>query len=668
MRKFVIVFGVLIAALATSIGISLAPTTKKKTQHTTLNNEQQAADLSRAAELLNIHKPDESLEIVHHYKQEIEKSSDTGQLWLDLFIRGSEETRDIPQLTVLFEFQPESFKDHESASLLVADSYINDNRTKDYKKIRSLWEDRETQVAAWYVLDVDQLLLEGRREDAILLLKSRTFKDKADIGRLVRLALLYADEDPKISWKYLGEAYSKDPQNADVRSYRAKLLETAGKYNLAHNEYQAAIRLDPNNIFLKDQLADYYLRQKQYPMALKTWSETLSPPSLDKIWVKSLFWGKLTTPVEFEWSETPPPQGILEPFVQYLVSLDNRAFWSDEKFERVPNNSYYLRTQQATFWLQLLNALKNKNEKEAYKLLKYNTFMTTSWDPELELALKRVLAYRMNKTLKVDDSLIPIATIQQEKSKNLKLPPLFQQLETLAANENSGNSENIPRDLQNLLLSNEIFSAIFLTAEWYEAGLQLHQLPVIPEDFPAWVAPNLTKAIHHNRSSLEALEFASSQNPSPELSLLIAELMIAGGNTEAALETLNKLTKLDSDVGFRSAWLASLLYIEKKEWKAARNTIISQPKLVNDLLGRETLARIAYLEGDTTLADKLYATIEKTSPEARSYLAKKAYSEKNWKRARELTEKLITDYPDNPMLRKNLEKILEEQQKTRKNK
>ena len=72
---------------------------------------------------------------------------------------------------------------------------------------------------------------------------------------------------------------------------------------------------------------------------------------------------------------------------------------------------------------------------------------------------------------------------------------------------------------------------------------------------------------------------------------------------------------------------------------------------------------MALLENDQLLADKLYSDIEKESTEAKSYLARKAFTEKNWKRAQELTESLLKLYPNNELLRDNYKKIMEEQQK-----
>jgi hypothetical protein len=342
------------------------------------------------------------------------------------------------------------------------------------------------------------------------------------------------------------------------------------------------------------------------------------------------------------------------------VNLEPGVFWDQEKFNQIVNNKFFLQTQQATFWLKLLNALKSGEENEALKLLRYNPFATTSWRPDLEIALTRILTYRMNRTFTPIGFLSSRHNISNDLFQKTKLPLLFQQLEKLAS---APENKKVPGKLNKLLLSEEVFSSVFIAAEWYEAGLQLHELQVFPDDFPDWAAYNLIQALRHNRSDREAIEFGSRQQSRPELSLLIAELMIAEGRAEEALIKLAPLAKSDSDIGFRSARLASLLYIEKQNYTDAKDIIYSQPRLAGNILGQETLARATLLEGDEALADQLYLAIEDKSIEARSYLAKKAFEKKDWQRARELTEQLIRDQPGNAALKKNLAKIIEEERK-----
>lgn len=103
--------------------------------------------------------------------------------------------------------------------------------------------------------------------------------------------------------------------------------------------------------------------------------------------------------------------------------------------------------------------------------------------------------------------------------------------------------------------------------------------------------------------------------------------------------------------------------MKKKQFSQAQEIIEDNPKLAQDLLGRETLARIAMLQGDLDLADSLYASLERESSEAKSYLARRAFAEKNWKRARVLTQELLKQHPSNKLLIDNLKKIHEEEKK-----
>lgn len=664
MRKVFVILGIFVLALLVSLGLTLIPEMREKARNQQKQVEIEAQDYAAARELLEENKPEEALDIIHNYKDEIEELSSNGVQWMELFVLASEQAKDVPQLVLLFEFFPEIFKEHETAALLVANAYIAANQVKDYKKIRSIWTDRETKVSHWLVLDADELLLEGRRADAVELLNSRNFKDKADVGRLVRLALLYTNQDPKISWRYLGEAYSKDPQNPDIRSYRGRLLESVGKNSLAHREYQAASSLQPENLFLKEQLAEFYLRKKQFPLAIQTWKDSLKPPSLDTIWIKALFWNKVAIPITFDWERSALPQGRLEGMITYLINLEPSSFWNEQKFDRLTNGKSYLKSQQETFWLRLLQAFKDGDEKTAYSLLKYNPFHPVVWDPELELALKRILAYRKTGFFEVEESSLPQMNFDQPPMHLADAPPFFKQLEELAnLPESEILKQAIPQDLHELLMSKDVFAIAFLVAGWTEAGLQLSTLPVIPSQFPDWVAYVITQGIKQNRTVVQALEFAGLQKPTPQLNLLEAEMMISGGDADSAMDKLTKLSKDDSDFGYRAAWLASQLFMERKDFENARLSIYSQPKLVNDLLGQETLARIAHLEGDTELADRLYTGIEKQSSEARSYLAKKAFADKNWKKAMELTDQLIQDYPENQTLKENLKRIADEQSK-----
>lgn len=624
------------------------------------------ADLEKTQRLLSKGKVEEALQIIQEYEDQISVRTEMGQKWLSLLIESGMKSANFGQLILLYEAYPRAFEGNEKAALMLADGYILGKRPQEYQKIRDEWRDKATEQETWIILDTDAMLLQGKRSDALRLLKSTQFEGKKDVDRLVRLALLYVVEDPKTAWDYLAEAYDLDPQNPDIITYRAKLLESLGKGSLALYEYLGAIQAAPNNLFLRDQLAEFYMRRNQVALALSVWLETLSTPSLDLIWVKALFWSKVITPVNFDWSKASPPTGSDKRFIDYLAGLPKGTFWDEEAFEKLPNAKKFLSSQQVTFWLRLLEALKQGDEKEAANLLQFNYFSQSILNPQLERALRQVISYRATGSFNYG------AQALTNKAKELPEPiekaaakgdeTFFAQLNQLADDEAINSPHEVPESIQDLLMSEDVFSAIFLVSGWLEAALQLHKMDVLPDDFPEWVAYGLTQAMRTNRSPAEAISFAIKQKKTAPLSILIGELYIADQKPEEALAVLKPFLTDTSDMGYRASWLTSVVYADKHEYDKAKEVIEAQPKLANDPLGKEALARIALLQGNADLADKLYMQLRDQSPEAMSYLARKAFAEKDWKRAQELTEQLLMMFPDSPILRDNLNKIMEEQE------
>ena len=668
MRKIILLF--LAITLVVGLGGTYFywPKIVRKYKKATQTPESTAKDIERTRELLNNSKPEEALEIIKEYSGSIDNHTENGKQWLDLLIRASEATLNFSQLVVLYEYYPQSFDSHEKASMIVGEIFINTSKFKEYQTLRDNWKGRETKPETWFVLDGDKLFLEGKRKEAIDFLNSKTFPGKADTARLVRLALMYSYEEPNKAWDYLNQAYQKDPENPEIRSYRAKLLETYGKNNLALIEYLAAIQTDPKNVYLRDQLAEFYLRQKQYPQALMVWLESLKPPSLDAIWVKTFFWSRMVIPVNIDWHAEKIPEGKYAPLAIYLVGLKPDQYWNEKAFDQLADGNTYLKTVQVTFWLRLVDALQRDDERAAAELLQYNPFQTVSWNAELETALTRILNYR--KTGKFASDAADHAVTFEDAKSPTQAPTdkkfshiFFSQLDQLA---NQKGTPEVPQDLQDLLKGKEAFAAAFLAAGWNEAALALHQMAVLPNDYPDWVSVLITQAYRLNKSNELALKFALAQKETPALSLIIGELMISNKDLDAALEKLTPLTKVEGEVGYTASWLVGLIYIDKGQYDQAKSTINAQTTLSKDVLGKEMLARISLLEGNTAAAEGIYNSISTTSSEAKSYLAKKAFEQKDWKKARELTEELLRDYPTNPLLQQNLTKIIEEQGKTEK--
>jgi tetratricopeptide (TPR) repeat protein len=168
---------------------------------------------------------------------------------------------------------PDQVVQDEEASLMVARGLLASGRTQEAAKLRDSWNGREKQEENWLCYDADEALRRDKVEEAIQILKSKSFSGTVDIGRLLRLAMLNARNPPE-AIANLQAAYAADPKNLDVRSFRGQILER-GARGLARVEYEAAVLAAQENPLMRDQLAEFYLRQQNYADAVQTMEEAL---------------------------------------------------------------------------------------------------------------------------------------------------------------------------------------------------------------------------------------------------------------------------------------------------------------------------------------------------------------------------------------------------------
>lgn len=615
------------------------------------------ADLAKAQVLLSHSKPYEAMTLIKKHQNKIHPQSEEGRKWLELLITASEDAPYPSQLQVIYEYFPQEFDGREKAALIIANNYLHHNNFEGFDLIRTKWQGRERIQDSWLVLDADRLMMDGKRQDAQEVLASQTFVGKSDAKRLIRLALLIYNQNPKQSWDYLAEALLKDPRNPDIHVYRAKILEAAEMPYLAFSEYIASVQSSGDSPTYRNYLAEFLGRYNDYAQAAEVWTAGLNAYTPSEIWLKAWFWDKVAYPTAFPWKSSQLPADDLQPLMSYLIKLKPSEFWDSAAFAGIADANLYAKNLQPLYWLQLLQDLKEKQDLAALNLLNRQPFAATSWNPALEKALRRVLQYRLHDTFKIDSATSDVFVANASSA-----IPFFYELEELAhLEEIQGAAFKIPTAMQTLITSDEVYSAILLAAGWKQAGVQLHKIDVLPKVFPDWVAINLVQGIQLVQGIPQAIEFAQQQTQAPELQLLIAQLLVENGQLEEGLKITAPLAQDDSVIGVNASLLASLIYIEKKEYQNATNAIHVQPRLENEIAGREVLARIALHEEDYDRADKLYKALAGFSAEAKAYFARKAMDEKDWNSARHLTEELIVQYPTNLALRKSLQTILQEQ-------
>jgi hypothetical protein len=622
----------------------------------------QSANLQRAEMLFDQGDLDYALAIVHDNEDALDYRTETGKRWVDLLTNISSSTDNAPQLLVLYENFPQAFDSNEKISKMVANQFIIAGRGSDYELLRAKWKGREQTPQDWLVLDADYLVLNHEHPEALKLLSSQSFDGPDDTGRLVRLALLSIPGNTNAAWDYLSAANVKDPKNPDIHTYRAGLLESAGKIPLALAEYTTAVQTEPNNIMLKDQLAEFYLRNNDYYQAMTIWLESYKESSYEPLLVKALFWNHVITPIQYDWKSLIVPKDNLQLFVNYLMDLPQSTFWDESLFNRIHGGQRFLLSQQYSVWLRLLQDLKEGKEKEADYLFQFNPLKASAWGKNLAQAFQRILLFRKHGTLNLEALNNPLGH-ETLKTKDQALIPtdsqdFFNQLEIYAAQSSENGKTPVPAEIKALLNSPEAFTAALLTAGWFEAALQLNRSEVLANDLPDWVAVKMTQALRINRNDETALAYAAIQNPSNALSQSISELLALNFlNTGSVIEKLQKFALYRSDVGVRASKMIALLYIEDKNYALAEKAVDAQPLLANDVTGKELKARLALLKGNEELAVTLYTSISGVSAEAKSFLAQRAYSAKDWNRAKELTEQLIQLYPNNALLEENLKKI-----------
>jgi len=608
-----------------------------------------------AVELLDQSRTAEALTIIRTTKNSV--SPERYEEWISLEIRALEQSRNIHRLLYLYGQSPGSFKNHEEASLLVERALLKTQNMQLFNQLRNEWRSHEKRSELWFALDVDTLLSQGKKDEAIVLLNSRKFEARADCSRLVRLAILKADDNLQEAWSLLEKAYLADPNNPDVRSFRAQILEHTGNMSRARVEYVAAHLCDPDNPLLRDQLAEYYRRQGNYPFALKTWAEGLNQKSLDFLWLKTIFWSKISYPYQIDRPSYSQSESELMPLITYMFDLPPGVFWDKDAMEDNPKVPKLADTRQETYWLRLIQALNEGSETRAMDLLKSNQHKQYSYNPDLERALHIVLVYRRWGVLISPDGVeAPVFQAQGQQHQ------FFAQLNHLTQVKTALTKKKpIPYKMENLLKSDEAFAAVFLAGGWIEAALALHKISLIPDNFPDWISYGLTQAMRYNRGNQAALEFSAKQKSTASLNLLSAEILLAENHMDEAIGKLSLLSKYKTDIGFRASWLLSLAYLNNGNFDKSKSIVDTHPDLASSITGKELLGRIAINRNNIAEADRIYGSMVNDSLEAKAYLARKAYQKKDWEKARALTEELLIYFPDKLQLRANLETIAQQQ-------
>lgn len=616
------------------------------------SKENYPSDYKTALQLLSEKKFDQAGALIELYLPEMEKGSSIGDQWMSLYIRYNQLAGNEDTLGRLYQFNSDLFNENEEWAIVAANHLIYEKKYDEYLRLRARWRQRESKGDSWFLLDADALVLDGRISEAIDYLRSHSLQGSADVGRLLRIALLFGINHPNDAWQALNLAYQKSAGSTEVIAYKGRFLESIGKNARAHQEYQTAYSIAPDSEEALSNLLEFYLRQQKYMLALSKLERAKQADISQELLAEMFFWNKLTTPVIVDWNGYVTSQNTLKPYFNYLINLPQTTYWDHGSFMgEVPYAKAVLTARQETYWLRLLQALIDGKEEEAIGFIQYNPFATVSWRPDIEDALWKTLIFRQNKRKMPLEN---IALSNRPKKPQSQNPEFF-----LSLNQEFLQPEKpISDELERLLLSDQAYSAIFLAAGLPEVALSLNPQREWNTDLPEWFGIKFAQALRTNRDVSTALKYLQKYPFVPSFSLVQGELLIESNQEDAALKVLIPVSKEITPEGKKAAWLVSLLYFDSGNYLKAEEVIKNHPILLRDIQGQETLARIANQRGDIAEAERIYRSIEHDSFEARSYFAKRAYLKKEYNQAEHLTSRLLEDYPaENALLKENLKTI-----------
>lgn len=580
MRGLRVYLAILVSVLFVFFGVIYWPSEKlKNVQKATSFNDNEFEDLQLAESHFRQARYDDVLALIMQNEYSIGAKSDIGEEWLDLLVNTSEKTLDVPQLVLIDEHFPEALRKNEKASLLVAESYLMNGQENNYEALRKQWLGEESNPSAWRMLDSDYLLVQCKYDNCHKLLEEMTLEGKEEINRLLRLALLNSIENPEESLKFLSKASQLDPSDLDVYLYEVKILEKLARDQDALGVYKRAVLENPRSIFLRDQLANFYMQHHQFKEALVTLKDSLNIISKDddlireEVLVKAIFIEKMLQGKKTDWNHYATSNGHLKPLISYLLQLENDKFVDEVAFSKLVLKEQYLEKNQVTYWLQLLDALKKNDHEKALTLIHESPFGQVSYNPDLELAFLQALNFE--KT----GSLIPLQLAKHHAENPLLISVLT--------------SANLSDDIQALLLSKEAFSSLTLASGWTEAAIDLHELEYIPYHFPSSVAFDFTEALRRNRGDQEALTYASRQNVNHNLSFLIQEMTARIAVKEGNSELAEKIYDSIADKSYEAkSYLARKAFQENNFEKAQVLTEELLKKYPNNALLLDNLKKI----------------------------------------------------------------------------
>ncbi len=627
----------LILWLAVGAGLTLGAAGGYRWWRSTVLQRTGGGAITEAKTALSESRPAEALKLLDQARPAPEEA----ESWKDMEIKAAAAAGKVDRLIAIYKREPARIIGSEDASLLVFRAQSVKGEVDAAEVLAAAWRGKTKRPAQWTLTAADALMGAGKGADARALLEAATGWAPADeVQRLTRLALLQAPEDMNAAWARLEQAFKLDPKNGDVRSFRAQVMEAAGRRGEARVEYVAALVAQPDNPLRRDQLGEFYLRQGDFDHAVQTWLEA-GPGRAGFMDLKGHFWSRVVNPALA--AKAAPPAESFGPWrtAQDALELAPPGRW----VAPVAGGSADALTQHGElWWLSLLDQIQAGDEDKMAATLSAEPAKAFIMAPDLSSALKTVLALRAGRSLEG----ILWAPLPAGASR----PAFFAKLQTFTVSARLGT--DIPDTDETAALARHPggLAYTFASAGWREAALRLHAWdkagPV-----PDAMLFTIGMCTRLNRGPATAVTLLEGRKGAL-LNGLAAECLLAAGKVDEGLKRLAEASAEDSDAGQRAGWLLATAYLERKEFPAAQAVIAKTPGLAASPLGKDLAAKLALAAGKTAEATDLYReTAAAGSVEGRTWMLRQAMLSGDPKAAREESTKLQKLVPDQLQVREN---------------
>ncbi len=541
-------------------------------------------------------------------------------------------------------FSPELL---EKADLVLAREALWNRNVDDCSKLLEKWQGKAAFPTQWTMVHADQLMAQGKKEEARILLEGAKLEGMDDAFRQTRLALLHARE-PWKAMEVIDEGLRKHPRSAELLSFRAQIQEAAGRMADARLDYVAAILSDPASALHRDVFANFQLRMGELANAADTWRDAAEVTQVGIFAFKAWFWSKVGgVPLS-----RPLPALVQEDWknvMQEIGKLQNGAYVSTALEQKMAAISG-LRQRPEVRWMNLLDAMRRADWRSALDNV----------DLGFPAAAERMvpgLATRLFVNLRAISG-----GSAREGLVGRELPPLLQDPHPFLREFDQWKASAAAQDEE---FTQWIATPASLAGTLFAHGWQGAALDVAgdvkltaPTAAPDWFDFGYARCLIMRDGAAAARKWLESL---PKLStaaqLTLGEVLLTTGAVEKGMQQLAAIAIAKSPLAGRAAWTLALAELDRGNAAEASSWVKGNEELLASVSGKEILARCALAIDSRDEALRIYRDLGESSTDAMIYLSKDAFAKKDWPQARAWTEKLARRFPNEAQFRKNLLRI-----------